>query len=219
VLPVAGDPLGLTGSGSFARAALEAEAGVVMTTPRATLGLIPTADQRGSSYRGTRWRIYVDPATVGDPELAGVRPSALGTDVDPLRIIEHADRELSRALRDATVELDALDLAHWRPEAAAGRKAAEAALRAGGQRMPAGWPAPARALAERALMLWHIVKVARADAGATSAAGINARSRALSELSHAVREAAMVAYNVPVATLPIERPGAFEADLARRPPA
>ena len=51
-----------------------------------------------------------------------------------MRVVEQADRTLSRVLRDTTEELSALDLAHWRPEVAAGRKEAEAALRAAGQR-------------------------------------------------------------------------------------
>jgi hypothetical protein len=129
-------------------------------------------------------------------------------------VVEQADRALGRALRAATNELAALDLAHWRPEVAAGRKEAEAALRAAGQRFPPGWPPPARALAERALMLWRIVRAARADAGAISASGSQARNQALSALSHAVREAAMVAYNVPLLTLPTaRRTGAVEPDL------
>jgi hypothetical protein len=118
-----------------------------------------------------------------------------------MRVVEQADRTLSRVLRETTDELAALDLAHWRPEVAVGRKAAEAALRAAGQRFPAGWPPPARALAERALMLWRIVRVARADAGAASASGSQARVVALSGLSHAVRDAAMIAYNVPLLSL------------------
>jgi hypothetical protein len=63
-------------------------------------------------------------------------------------------------------------------------------------------------------MLWRIVRAARADAGAISASGSQARSQALSALSHAVREAAMVAYNVPLLALPADRPaGAVEPDL------
>lgn len=223
VLPVAGDPLGPAGVGTFSRAALASEAGVLLVTDRARLGLIPTPDRRGSSYRGWRWRVYVEPPSpaalpaaepAGDFVPVGELPA-----VDPLRVVEQADRTLSRALRDATDELAALDLAHWRPEAAAGRKEAEAALRAAGQRMPVGWPPPARALAERALMLWHIVRVAAADTGAVSASGSHARGEALGGLSRAVREAAMIAYNVPALGLPFARQaGAAEPDLARRPP-
>jgi hypothetical protein len=223
VLPVTGDPLGITGAGAFSRAAIEAESGVVLLTSRARLGLVPEPDRRGSSYRGWRWHAYIEPLAIApfepEPAVADFAPLGELPPVDPQRVIEQTDRALSRALRDATDELAALDLAHWRPEVAVGRKAAEAALRAAGQRMPAGWPPPARALAERALMLWHIVTVARADAGAASASGSQARRQALGGLSHAIREAAMVAYNVPALELPLARPaGAIEADLARRPP-
>jgi hypothetical protein len=205
VLPVAGDPLGLVGTGAFPTAALEAEAGVVLLTDWARLGMIPEADRRGSSYRGWRWRVYVEP--IGDPvEVDACMPVGALPQVEPMRVVEQADRTLSRVLRETTDELAALDLAHWRPEVAVGRKAAEAALRAAGQRFPAGWPPPARALAERALMLWRIVRVARADAGAASASGSQARVVALSGLSHAVRDAAMIAYNVPLLSL-----GATEA--------
>jgi hypothetical protein len=214
VLPVAGDPLGLVGTGRFSRAALDAECGVLLVTDHARLGLIPTPDRRGSSYRGWRWQVYVEPL---DDLTEPVDPfAAVGAlpPVDPQHVIEQADRALARALHAATHELAALDLAHWRPEVAAGRKEAEAALRAAGQRLPPGWPPAARALAERALMLWRIVRVARADAGAASASGSQVRGEVLRGLSHAVRESAMVAYNVPLLTLPASRPAnAVESDL------
>jgi hypothetical protein len=216
VLPVAGDPLGLVGIGTFSAAALDAECGVLLVTDHARLGLIPTPDRRGSSYRGWRWQVYVEPIDLV-AEAGPVDPFApVGNlpPAEPEQVIEHADRALARALHAATHELAALDLAHWRPEVAAGRKEAEAALRAAGQRLPPGWPPAARALAERALMLWRIVRVARADAGAASASGSQVRGEVLRGLSHAVREAAMVAYNVPLLTLPASRPaGAVESDL------
>jgi hypothetical protein len=221
VLPVAGDPLGLVGVGAFSAAALDAECGVLLATDQARIGLIPTPDKRGSSYRGWRWQVLIEPvdtletALLGEPTSPGQAFAPIGDlpAPDPLHVVEQADRALGRALREATNELAALDLAQWRPEVAAGRKEAEAALRAAGQRFPPGWPPPARALAERALMLWRIVRAARADAGAISASGSQARSQALSALSHAVREAAMVAYNVPLLALPTaRRAGAVDSD-------
>ena len=224
VLPVAGDPLGLVGAGAFSTAALDAECGVLLVTAQARIGLIPTPDRRGSSYRGWRWNVLIEPHVAGNALPATLldapAPSSpfapIGTlpAPEPLHVVEQADRALGRALRAATNELAALDLAQWRPEVAAGRKEAEAALRAAGQRFPPGWPPPARALAERSLMLWRIVRAARADAGAISASGSQARQQALSALSHAVREAAMVAYNVPLLALPTaRRSGAVEPDL------
>jgi hypothetical protein len=225
VLPVAGDPLGLTGAGPFSTAALEAECGVLLITSQVRIGLIPTPDKRGSSYRGWRWQVLIEPLQSVDPLEPALldepaSPASAFAPIgdlpapDPLHVVEQADRALGRALRAATDELAALDLAQWRPEVAAGRKEAEAALRAAGQRFPPGWPPPARALAERSLMLWRIVRAARADAGAISASGSQARTQALSALSHAVREAAMVAYNVPLLSLPTaRRSGAVEPDL------
>jgi hypothetical protein len=207
-LPVAGDPVGVTGTGPFSRAALEAECGVALGADLTRFGLVPAADRRGSSYRGWRWRVFAEPVSPSDPRAP----------VEPHRVVEQADRALSRALRAATDELAALDLAQWRPEVTAGRKEAEAALRAAGQRMPPDWPAPARALAERSLALWRIVRVARADSGAVSSSGSQARGEALAALSHAVREAAMAAYNVPVASQPVGRVASVVIDLARRPP-
>jgi hypothetical protein len=216
VLPVAGDPLGLIGTGTFSMAALDAECGVLLVTEHARLGLIPTPDRRGSSYRGWRWQVYVEPIDAVADALAADPFAPVGSlpPADPRHVIEQADRALARALHAATHELAALDLAHWRPEVAAGRKEAEAALRAAGQRLPPGWPPAARALAERALMLWRIVRVARADAGAASASGSQVRGEVLRGLSHAVREAAMVAYNVPLLALPATPPAsAVESDL------
>jgi hypothetical protein len=225
VLPVAGDPLGLIGAGPFSAAALEAECGVLLITSQARIGLIPTPDKRGSSYRGWRWQVLIEPLDAVDEletALLGEVPSRTSAFAPvgnlpapaPLHVVEQADRALGRALRAATNDLAALDLAQWRPEVAAGRKEAEAALRAAGQRFPPGWPPPARALAERALMLWRIVRAARADDGAISASGSQARNQALSALSHAVREAAMVAYNVPLLAVPTDRrSGAVEPDL------
>lgn len=208
-LPVAGDPVAVTGTGPFARAALEAGCGVALGADLIRFGLIPAADRRGSSYRGWRWQVFAEPVSRSDHHPVPVEPH---------RVVEQADRALSRALRAATDELAALDLAQWRPEVAAGRREAEAALRAAGQRMPPDWPAPARALAERSLALWRIVRVARADSGAVSSSGSQARGEALTALSHAVREAAMAAYNVPVASQPVGRAASVVIDLARRPP-
>ena len=108
----------------------------LLATDGVTFGLIPTRDLRGSSYRGWRWQVFVELAsfllsqprstpTLHSPRSAPCRRS------NPCRSIEQTDRALNRALRDATADLAALDLAHWRPEVAAGRKEAEAALRVG----------------------------------------------------------------------------------------
>jgi hypothetical protein len=188
-LPVAGDPLGLSGAGDFADAALLAESGVTIDCTAGSFGLVPEPDLRGSSYRGVRWRMHPTPSA-----------SMPAVGADPQRIIEQADRALRRALRAATDALDGVDLARWRDESVAGRGAADAAFRVKPRPLPPAWPPAARALAERALALWRVVRVAALDAGAASASGSAVRTAALRDLSHAVREAAMTAYNVPAGT-------------------
>lgn len=190
VLPVAGDPLGLSGTGGFAEAALLAESGITVECAAGWFGLVPEPDLRGSSYRGVRWRLHPTPSAL---------MPAVGA--DPQRIVEQADRALRRALRAATEALAGVDLAQWRDESVAGRSAADAAIRAKPRPLPPAWPVAARVLAERSLALWRVVRVAALDAGAASASGSSVRSAALRDLSHAVREAAMTAYNVPARVL------------------
>jgi hypothetical protein len=190
VLPVSGDPLGLSSTDAFARAALMAEVGVALEYGSDSLGLVPEPDPRGSSYLGVRWRVYPGSAAAVPPVT-----------IDPSVILEQSERELRRALRAATESLAGLNLAHWRAESVAGREAADLALRARVRALPPNWPAPARALGERALALWRVLRVASRDAGAASASASVARGEALRGLSRAVRDAAMVAYNVPAAAL------------------
>lgn len=189
VLPTAGDPLGLRGVGAFGEAAVLAEVGVAVEFADASSGWVPELDVRGSSYAGIRWTVLPGAAA----------PAALTTDAE--RIVEQADRALRRAMRAAADALGEVDLAHWRPEAAGGRVAADTALHARVRAMPPGWPAAARVLGERAVALWRMLQVALADQGALSAAGSAVRIDVLRTLSHVVRETAMTAFNVPAAAL------------------
>ena len=189
VLPVAGDPLGCGDVSPFTNTAVLAGQGVAIESDVGCVGWVPEPDLRGSSYRGVRWRVHLGSA---------VNPALTMT---PDRIIEQADRALRRALREATETLGTLDLAQWRTEAAAGRAAADIALRSRVRSLPAGWPPAARELGQRALALWRVLRVASADSGAASASASTARTQALRPLSRAVREAAMVAFNVPAAAL------------------
>jgi hypothetical protein len=218
VLPVAGDPLGCGGGGVFTQAAVLAEQAVVVQRDggagngragnsagengaagddgakgATSIGLVPAPDFRGSSYRGVRWQAYPDIAV--NPALNP--PVTMAPD----RIVEQADRALRRALREATASLDAVDLARWRADAVAGRAAADVAMRSKVRGLPPGWPPTARDLSQRALALWRVLRVASADSGAASATASLARVAALRQLSHAVREAAMVAFNVPAAAM------------------
>jgi len=78
---------------------------------------------------------------------------------------------------------------------------ATAALRTRLRALPPSWPPAARALAERSIGLWRALDVVGADDGAASASAHAARRSAVRALSHAVREAAMVAFNVPASAL------------------
>ena len=189
--PQPGDPLGVGASSEFGAAATEAGAGVALTTRRlGDLGWVPHRDERGSSYHGWRWQVVVLP-----PAPAPALPA------EPLRLIDQAERGLRRAMRAAGDELAELDLARWRPEAAAGRERATAALRRHVGGLPAGWPPAARALTNHALALWRALAVVLADEGAASASAAQLRAAALSDLSHAVREAVVVSFGVPAAML------------------
>jgi len=188
-LPAAGDPLGLASGGPLLQAAVVAESAVVVETGQGAFGLVPERDRRGSSYAGVRWQV-----------LRGAA-SAAALSVAPDVIIEQADRALRRALRAASEDLEGVDLARWRAEAAAGRAAADAALRSRTRALPPNWPAPSRALAERSIALWRVLRIAMSDQSAASASGSLRRVETLRLLSHAVREAAMIAFNVPAAAL------------------
>ncbi len=195
--PAPGDPLGLHGAGAFTSSALLAQSAVAIDSeaPPGHVGLVPEPDLRGSSYRGVRWQVFemgaFAPPVVTSPPLT----------VEPTRVVEQADRALRRALRDATEALEHVDLARWRPEASAGGEAAAAALRARLRALPPLWPIAARALAERSMALWHALEVVTADNGAASVSAGAVRIAAVRELSHAVREAAMAAFNVPASAL------------------
>ncbi len=188
-LPVPADPLGVAHPGDFGTAATEAGAGIIATTHRAgTFGWVPVLDERGSSYRGWRWRLF-----------ATETPSAAQLPEEPLRLLDQADRQLRRALRAATDTLAAADLTRWRAEATSGRAAAAAALERHLGPWPARWPPAARALSEQAFALLHVLGVAEQDTGGASASVQRKRGEVLRELSRAVRAAAIVSFDVPAA--------------------
>ena len=189
LLPEFGDPLGLRGDSPLARAALGAGSAVAFDAGGPGFGWVPELDLRGSSYRGVRWHQLPGAAII----------PAMAADVE--RIVEQADRALRRALRAATTALSDVDLAAWRPEAAAGRHAADAALRSRLRALPPGWPPAARQLGERSLALWHVVRIIAADPSGVSVSAVAVRTDAVRALSRAVREAAMAAFNVPAAAM------------------
>jgi hypothetical protein len=189
LLPTSGSPLGLTGASPLSEAAVIAEAAAVFMTTEGCLGWIPEPDVRGSSYFGVRWRVYAGSVSIPAPAI----------ELD--RILDQADRALRRALRSATDTLRGVDLAQWRAEMATGRSAADAALRPPAHNFPPRWPPAARALGERSLALWAVLRVAASDPGAASASGAAVRADTLRTLSHVVRETAMTAFNLGAAAV------------------
>jgi hypothetical protein len=209
ILPAPGGTLPVAGNGAFARAALDAGAGVLLESAGERTGLVPRRDSRGSSYQGYRWLAFTEDAghLLDDAGLAdgpGASSWALTAELPAAavpRAIEQTDRALRRAIRAATETLSEIDLAHWRPEVAEGGAAADLALRTTRDRLPPGWPPAARALLERALGLWRVLQVAMTTPVAASSSSTVMRDAALRELSHEIRESLMVAYNAPLHVL------------------
>ncbi|SDQ74553.1 hypothetical protein [Thermostaphylospora chromogena] len=167
-LPVAGDPLGLTGPPSFNSAAIEAGQAAVAVLPHGCLGLIPEADRRGSSYVGVRWTVLPAASTVPDlPSLA------------------EAEHALSAAMRRATETLMAVGgPEQGRPDGLS-REAVET--------LAPGYPARAHRVAALSARLAGVLRLAD-DRGLT-AGEIGARGDALRDLDRAVRRARVAAHH------------------------
>ncbi|GAA2619744.1 hypothetical protein SMC26_38465 [Actinomadura fulvescens] len=178
-LPAPGDPLGLTGPPGFNRAALDADAAVIVSLPGRALGLVPNEDRRGSSYVGVRWN--AQDAAVGLPDV----PS-----------LAEADRQLTLAMRDATEALLTVDdIAGIPPEIAD----ALADLRDPGRNdhpLAPGYPQRAHRVAALAGRLAVVVELARRlDAHGLTADQTHRRGDALRLLDGAIRRALVAACN------------------------
>ncbi|MFI6506142.1 hypothetical protein ACIBCT_00925 [Streptosporangium sp. NPDC050855] len=165
-LPVAGDPLGLTGPPPFNSAAIEAGQAAIAVLPDRCLGLVPVKDRRGSSYAGVRWSV-LQARTVA-PDL----PS-----------LSEAEHELTRAMRTATDALLGVE------GPAQGRRRVEIV----DEGLAPGYPARAHRVAALAARLAAVLRVAD-DRGLTSGQ-IAVRGQALRELDRAVRRARVVAHH------------------------
>lgn len=161
VLPRPGDVGGLPGPPTFNAAAVE-HGGAVVTVGGSPLGLVP--EGRGG------WRAHV------------VEPD----ERTPLSLRD-ADRELTRATREAAEVLAGLDVARWDPavsEVLAGRSRPRAAL------LPQDAPAEAHHVLDRALRLVVIVELAgRSEGAAVSTSEMAARTQVLRDLDAAARRA------------------------------
>ncbi|GAA5074677.1 hypothetical protein GCM10023259_076560 [Thermocatellispora tengchongensis] len=167
-LPVAGDPLGLTGPPSFNSAAIEAGEAAIAVLPDTCLGLVPAVDRRGSSYVGIRWTVL--PAAPATPDL----PS-----------LAEAEHALSSAMRSATETLSTVEGPRQAHPGSALKTAEEA--------LAPGYPARAHRVAVLSARLASALRLAD-DRGLTSGQ-ITARGDALRELDRAVRRARVAAHH------------------------
>lgn len=185
VLPVPGDPRGLSGPGPFTDAALEAGEAVRLHGPDA-YALVPSVTRHGSAAEGhavlVTWRAFAaEPARVA-----------------PVGTRRAAERDLHEALRAATDALSRLDVARLSPQAAAGL----AALRDSDQRaarLPRSHPAEGLSLWEQADRLTLILQAAASDDGAAIDRTATAERRALLRgLATATRQAKVAAVNAAI---------------------
>ncbi|MEV4094589.1 hypothetical protein [Streptosporangium saharense] len=165
-LPVAGDPLGLTGPPSFNSAAIEAGQAAIAVFPGRCLGLVPARDRRGSSYAGVRWSVLA--ASVNIP------------DIPSLAEAEHA---LTMAMRDATDALTGV------AGPAQGHRRAQT-LDDG---LAPGYPARAHRVAALAARLTAVLRIA--DERGLTSGQVAVRSQALRALDRAVRRARVAAHH------------------------
>ncbi|GAA3126818.1 hypothetical protein GCM10010466_17070 [Planomonospora alba] len=165
-LPVAGDPLGLTGPPPFNSAAVDAGQAVTAVLPGRCLGLVPAPDRRGSSYAGVRWSVFeASPAAPDLPSLAEA---------------EHALALAMRAATDALLGVEG---------PAQGRRP----VRSDDEGLAPGYPARAHRVAALAARLAAVLRLAD-DRGLTSGQ-VAVRSQALRELDRAVRRARVAAHH------------------------
>ena len=178
VLPVPGDPRGLSGPGEFAAASMTAGEGVV----GAGFGLVPAVTRHGSAVGSVTlsvlWRGY----PVGEAYA------------DPLTVSE-AEHDLTAALRDAASTLAQLDVASWRPDVA--NQIAQIRRADSLPPLPSGHDARAVRLLAQADRLAKVLELANSDApgGALNGYEAQARADALRPLWTAVRRARLAAYN------------------------
>ncbi|MET8340705.1 hypothetical protein ABZV14_25710 [Streptosporangium canum] len=165
-LPVAGDPLGLTGPPPFNSAAIEAGQAAIAVLAGRCLGLVPTRDRRGSSYAGVRWSVLEASANVPDiPSLAEA---------------EHTLTLAMRTAADALLGVEGPAQGHRRVESV-------------DDGLAPGYPARAHRVAALAARLAAVLRVAD-DRGLTSGQ-IVTRDNALRDLDRAVRRARVAAHH------------------------
>ena len=178
VVPVSGDPRGLTGPLDFNAAAIDAGEAVLAIGTDQSYGLIPTSAQEGDAVV-VRWDVAAVPTPGATPAIAQV---------------SDAEHELLDAIRDATATLEALDLASGRDQVAKELAGLDRQL---GAFIPApGLTGRAARLVVQAARLRAVVDLSLAgDGAAITASEAAQRRQALEPLAAACRHTLMAAYS------------------------
>lgn len=187
VLPAPGDPLGLPGPADVNAEALDAGE-CVLTVGGPPLALVPVVEEFGSAYDTghlVTWRVHA---------TAPLRVTDVGS-------VAEAERHLREALAQATEQLGDLDVARWRPDAAARIDGLRTGRGPTDVLPPDSPPRSARVL-DLAWRVRGIVELAREDDGG-SVSGFEAtrRTEALRGLDDVSRRAVVAAINAPLEQL------------------
>ncbi|MBE1455789.1 hypothetical protein H4W79_000003 [Nocardiopsis terrae] len=172
-LPAWGDPFGLVGPAELNQAAIEAQEGVLVQLAERQVGLVPSADRRGSSYVGVSWAPY--PANDTVPQIPD---------------LPEAERRLKLTLVEVAEQLQGVnDVAGFAPTV-------HRAL--GDPGVPAlahGYPPRAHRVAAQAERLARMVELAEPGSGrGLTAHQARLRQEALRTLDAAVRRARVAAH-------------------------
>lgn len=175
-LPVPGDPRGLGGPPGLNGHAVDAgEAAVARGAPYALVPDVTAFGPPGDQGHLVTWRCHhAEPVPSGPP-------------------LADAGKALTFALLEAGSTLADLDVASWRPEAAALLDDLRESRVA--EPLPRGFPAEAQTVAARAARLLAVVKVALDDDSALSSAAAASRRSTLRPLEIAARDALVAACN------------------------
>ncbi|MBE3001714.1 hypothetical protein IDM40_23890 [Nocardiopsis sp. HNM0947] len=185
-LPTWGDPLGLVGPKELNQAAIEAGEGVLVQLTDQQVGLVPSADRRGSSYVGVSWTPY---------RAEDTRPQ--------IPSLPEAETEMKLTLVQVTEALEGVDdVASFAPSVH--RELGDLGTREAPP-LAHGYPPRAHRVATQAERLAKVVQLADpTGARGLSVHQIDTRVEALRRLDAAVRRAMVAAH---AAVLQPGRPG------------
>lgn len=175
-LPTWGDPFGLVGPKELNQAAVEAREGVLVQLTDRQIGLVPSADRRGSSYVGVSWALY--PANNLAPQVPD---------------LAEAERDLKLTMIRVTEALEGVDdVASF--SSAVHRELGDLGAR-GVPPLAHGYPPRAHRVATQAARLGTVVSLADPQGGrGLSAHQMSVRTEALRNLDAVVRRAYVAAH-------------------------